>query len=399
MLLPVFFAAIFGLLFVVVWVWSRVKKQAMPASLKNRVINGYLSLLSLGFLTLATTALEPFGCRIEKDNRWTLVADPSRLCFEGWWKELVPFAVIGIVVYVLGIPLTVLWWLLRNRSNLTNPDFVERYGGLYSSYSPSLPHWEPIVMAEKVAIAAIGLLLSGFVMLQVMLLQVVFVVTLSLYQTYSPFVRGKDNRLHAVLRWTSLLVLVAAALFRADQFPSQSIRRAVEVTALILIALGIAILLASVLYNMWQIRETLKVKIPKELEKLIGLLAGPYGRVSIARWLSAVKGAWTDRLSTLLVSIKAERDAEPDPSSDLVVAVFTGGVFADQAVPAVRAWVTTRLDDPDGAEELALFKECFFSVGKVNGKSAVKGIRPLSAPCAPATRLFAASPRTAPKTC
>jgi hypothetical protein len=199
-LVLVFFAAIFALVFIGAWVLSKVRKRAISASLKNRIVNGYLSLLSLGFLTLATTALEPFGCRLEKDNKWTLVADPSRLCFEGWWKQLVPFAVAGIVVYILGIPLTVLWWLRRNRSNLTDPDFVERYGGLYSSYSPSLSHWEPIVMAEKVLIAAIGLLLSGFVMLQVMLLQVVFVVTLSLYQSYSPYVRGKDNRLHAILR-------------------------------------------------------------------------------------------------------------------------------------------------------------------------------------------------------
>ena len=47
------------------WVVSKVQGKMVISfsSLKNRIVNGYLSLLSLGFLTLATTAVEPFGCR------------------------------------------------------------------------------------------------------------------------------------------------------------------------------------------------------------------------------------------------------------------------------------------------------------------------------------------------
>jgi hypothetical protein len=52
----------------------------MP-SVTNRIINAYLSIMSLGFLTLALTAMEPFGCKQEKDGSYTLVADPALECF------------------------------------------------------------------------------------------------------------------------------------------------------------------------------------------------------------------------------------------------------------------------------------------------------------------------------
>ena len=65
MLLPVFFAIVYGVIYFGTWLRSRVTKNAelFDASFTNRTINAYLSLLSLGFLTLASTALEPFGCR------------------------------------------------------------------------------------------------------------------------------------------------------------------------------------------------------------------------------------------------------------------------------------------------------------------------------------------------
>jgi alpha-tubulin suppressor-like RCC1 family protein len=365
MLLPVFFAAIFALVYIGAWAMSKARKHAISASLKNRIVNGYLSLLSLGFLTLATTALEPFGCRLEKDDRWTLVADPSRLCFERWWKELVPFAVIGIVVYILGIPLTLLWWLRRNRSNLSNPEFIERYGGLYSTYSQGCFAWEPAVMAEKVAIAAIGLLLNGFVMLQVILLQGLFVLTLSVYQSYSPYARGKDNRLHAVLRWCSLVVLFSANLFRADQFPSAGLRRAAEWAALLFVAGAVLVIVLSTAYNLWQIRKALKDGLSQELEKAMGGLINLAGRVAITKWLGKSKGQ-VGELEKLVKELSASPGAPStaDPESDLIVSVFTSGVLTDEAVPAVRAWVCERLDRPG---DLRPFIETFTAIGRVAG--------------------------------
>lgn len=154
MLLPVFFALLFALTYVGNWISARVKRRPVPASLINRIINGYLKLVCLGYLTLASTAIEPFACRREKDHKYTLMVDPSKLCFEPWWDAMAPIAAIGIAVYAIGIPVLLMWWLKRNRHNLSDATFEERYGGLYATFVPHLAHWEAVVMLEKLLVAA-----------------------------------------------------------------------------------------------------------------------------------------------------------------------------------------------------------------------------------------------------
>jgi hypothetical protein len=77
---------------------------------------------------------------------------------------------------------------------------VERYGGLFSAYVPNLPHWEAAVMFEKVLVAASGLLLGDFVMLQLIVLQGIFFISSSVYQAKKPFMRDEDNSLNTILR-------------------------------------------------------------------------------------------------------------------------------------------------------------------------------------------------------
>ena len=158
MLLPLIFACIFALLYLGAYLKARFSQDTSLPSLKNRVINGYILLISLGYLTLASTAIEPFGCRREIDGSFILLADPSLKCGDKWWKSLLPYAILGILGYVIGIPLGLFCWLRAHRLRLSEPEFVERYGGLFSSYVPGLPYWESFVMVEKILIAATGTL-------------------------------------------------------------------------------------------------------------------------------------------------------------------------------------------------------------------------------------------------
>jgi hypothetical protein len=59
-------------------------------SITSRVINAYCLLISLGYLYLVSTALEIFACTKQRDGAIALVADPSLICYEGWWYRLLP---------------------------------------------------------------------------------------------------------------------------------------------------------------------------------------------------------------------------------------------------------------------------------------------------------------------
>ncbi len=58
-----------------------------------------------------------------------------------------------------------------------------------------------------------------------------------------------------------------------------------------------------------------------------------------------------------------------DPASDLIITVFTGGVFADEVVPAVRTWVCERVK-VGRVDDLEPFIEAFTAMNRVKGRIA-----------------------------
>ena len=370
MLLPVFFAIVYGLIYLGAFVRARITRnpEHFDDSFTNRVINAYLSLLSLGFLSLASTALEPFGCKQEVDLSWTLVADPSLVCFAPWWNKIYGPAAFGVLVYVIGLPALLFWWLRKNRSKLTDSEFTERYGSLYSTYVPSVAYWESIVMAEKVTIAALGIFFNQFVMFQIIALQALFMFTVSLYQQHRPYIRSEDNRLHSLLRWCSLLVLFAGNIFKAGQFPAEWARKAVEVSAIVFIAAGAAIILGSVGFNLLRIRRALRIILDKGLINHMKAFS-PHGRLVVARWLRKTPTiGWQERLKRVLESFEAFCEAgksyRHDPIADTVALAFTRGVFRDDLAPNVRSWFES--SEPKDRD---LFVECFTDLGVVDTTS------------------------------
>jgi hypothetical protein len=347
-LLPVFFLVVFGLVFLGLRLVKRQFRSRVTwttASISNRIINAYLSLFSLGYLSLTLTAMEPFGCKAETDGSSTFVADPSRECTEPWWYKIAIPAGILTVLYVVAIPLILIFLLKNNKHRMTHPDFVERYSSLYSKYSPSLSFWEPIVMLEEIGIAACGQFLSSFVMFQVIALQILFMATVNLYQVKKPYLLPDDNRLHGFLRWCCLLVLFAAVLFKLDTFTVPWARRAVEVAALLFIFVGIGIIVGSVGLRLWRLRRAKGVAVLPELSDEL-VVMGSSGQLAVMRWLKK-KGEdgviWQKRLYSSLSLFSTYRETldamDNDPLADMVVAAFTRGIFRDDVVPYLRSWL------------------------------------------------------------
>jgi hypothetical protein len=72
--LPLFFGVIFVLVYLVMRIFAsrRIDAGDRIASLSNRVVNAFLLLLSLGYLTMVSTALELFGCTTQADDKVSL---------------------------------------------------------------------------------------------------------------------------------------------------------------------------------------------------------------------------------------------------------------------------------------------------------------------------------------
>lgn len=61
-------------------------------------------------------------------------------CFEPWWWDLMPAACVSIVIYVIGIPLGLCFFLVHYRHRLENTQSVwfARLGIISSRYSPGM---------------------------------------------------------------------------------------------------------------------------------------------------------------------------------------------------------------------------------------------------------------------
>ena len=96
-----------------------------------------------------------FGCREIDPGMYYLTADISVQCFADEWNMYAGFAVAAMVVYVLGIPLTTLLILRRNRKALFdvahphNRAMTASYGSLYTQYEASFYMWECVELVKK----------------------------------------------------------------------------------------------------------------------------------------------------------------------------------------------------------------------------------------------------------
>lgn len=363
MLLPLFFAGVFTLIYAGARLVSKFSKAIdCGPSFSHRVVNAYLSLLGLGYLTLALTALEPFGCKREVDGSFTLVADPSLECSGGWWRVIIVPASLGVALYIFGLPCLLLWWIQRNRGNLSDPGFAERYGSLYSSYTPDLSYWESVVMAEKVSIAVVGLFFSAYPMFQLVVLQIGFVSALLVYQVKAPYLRNKDNLLHAMLRGCALAVLFAGSLLKANQFTSGWASRAVEVLALVFIFSGTLVVVWSVGQDVLLIRRAKRVSLIHGIVSRFDLLT-VHGRSMVARWLQSAGGDSDDlqrRFASTLELVHQRSDSlrsNDDGLLDGIVIVFTYGVFRRDVIHRVRHCI----EHDNGREGIV---QCFALFGR-----------------------------------
>jgi hypothetical protein len=338
----------------------------------------------------------------------TLNANPSLLCYETWWWDLLPFAIAALTAYGIGIPLGLGWWLRRNKDNIAEPVFAERYGSMYGAYTLGHPYWESVVMAEKLVIAVIGILMAGFVSLQLTLLGMVFTATLVSYGARNPFQRREDNELHYVLRCCSIATLGAAQAYHGNDIPSDSIRAAIDVVSIALIAGGALVIFTRIVLDLAKIRRENKIPIRDDLDGMIRGMFTPQGGNAMLQWLRSLgadSALWQSRLRRVLSSIwdgsmalrhatrqrstrlvnasalsrvKVKRpgdspiedgtggsshvgteadgvggtvgngtDAQPDPLCDPLVSVYCGEVWQARMVPFVRQWLVGAISAQD----------------------------------------------------
>jgi hypothetical protein len=82
----------------------------------------------------SSTSLSFFVCR-NINSEYFLSPSFETRCFDGQWNSFIPFAIVSILVYPLGIPAFFAYLLLRYRQRLEEPGVRLQLGFLYGAYT------------------------------------------------------------------------------------------------------------------------------------------------------------------------------------------------------------------------------------------------------------------------
>ncbi len=140
----------------------------------DQMISIMLMILDLSYFAVAKSSLEIFDCK-KVDRQFVLDKENTIVCYDqsgkitSEYNGLLPWAIISLIVYVVGIPLAFAVLLLVNRKRIMEdvstigekagetevPTVRSRFGFLYKDFKPKMYFWKLIVTLRKLAVVSI----------------------------------------------------------------------------------------------------------------------------------------------------------------------------------------------------------------------------------------------------
>jgi hypothetical protein len=225
MALPVAVFLIFFLLHNISWCWIRVvKRQRIKKDRSHALKSASVLLMYFLYLYLTRTILDIFNCvpspkvPPERDGRGKIITYLQAAQTEpcgikgGTQMTLMPFAIIGMLVYVFGYPafLAHMFWrkrevimedqLLRamdtGNDRLTNPNAYgirRAFGRTYYQFRPDLHFWVLFIIARKFLISVVALIFRLNPQFQLAMILMVIFVAYSLQVKWNPYMSPDDH--------------------------------------------------------------------------------------------------------------------------------------------------------------------------------------------------------------
>ena len=119
---------------------------------KDKFVVSICSVLYLLYPTLCKQCFALFNCRTI-GNGFYLAIDHLEPCYTG--LHLYFALILGlceVIIYVIGLPLTALFFLNRNRHRLSNRVVMTRYGLFYGMYRTRRYYWEVMIAMRKASV-------------------------------------------------------------------------------------------------------------------------------------------------------------------------------------------------------------------------------------------------------
>ena len=123
---------------------------------KDKFVVNITTVLYLLYPTLCKNTFGLFDCKIIGGQAY-LKVDLEEKCYQGRHQTIMVVLGVGqLIVYVVGLPLVVFFFLHRNRESLSTRVSQVRYGLFYGGYKTDRFFWETIIALRKVSVVMLS---------------------------------------------------------------------------------------------------------------------------------------------------------------------------------------------------------------------------------------------------
>ena len=131
-----------------------VDRTQSPLLLLNLFINAWLMVLTTSYTLVSDKTMELFSCVKQNDGTYSIANSPDLLCYTDEWYSKLPWAIVSIVVYCLGIPAFFLFLVFKYREEIKHHDLKlrDRIGSTYMRYRTRHFYWEVFIFVRKFGI-------------------------------------------------------------------------------------------------------------------------------------------------------------------------------------------------------------------------------------------------------
>jgi len=186
--------------------------------LKNKSIGLTFNFCLIVYPSLVVILLEPLSCIELANGQVVMQASPDIVCWEGKHiYSLVVWSAVGIVLYIIGIPVLQFYILTiaETKDLKADPKFLERFGWMYNDFRQEVYKWECLMTFRRFAFAVVLIAAAGEGYIQAVIGCLVIVWCFALHVMYQPFLSRRLNIMDQASLFGSFLYIFFGVVFTA----------------------------------------------------------------------------------------------------------------------------------------------------------------------------------------
>jgi len=195
--------------------WGLAALLTNTSDIQSKLVASFVLAIFVLHTSLTKVLFAAFACRELLPGQFWLASDLSIRCWDSTHvKNILTFALPGIIMWIVGMPTVCLIILVKTKKSLGDLRTKIKYSFLYKGYTNDLFFWEFCILYRKILVVCISVFLTT-ISLSVQALTMLAVILVSLYaqQYFHPFNSHSFNILELRSLFASLLTLYGGLFF------------------------------------------------------------------------------------------------------------------------------------------------------------------------------------------